>query len=90
MRNAGIVFRSVFIVILLVVTWRVSSPQNQTVWSAYETLGDLIRVALGFVFCLWMTAQLFKLPNDADGYRTWVYLGSVIVPLALIFAIAAW
>jgi len=37
-----------------------------------------------------MTAQLFKLPNDADGYRTWVYLGSVVVPLALIFVIAAW
>jgi hypothetical protein len=73
-----------------VVTWRVSSPQSQSVWSAYDTPGDLIRVALGLVLCLWMTSQLFKLPNDADGYRTWVYLGSVVVPLALIFAIAAW
>ena len=52
--------------------------------------GDLIRVTLGLVLCLWMTAQLFKLPTDADGYRTWVYLGTVIVPIALIFAIAAW
>jgi hypothetical protein len=30
------------------------------------------------------------LPKDADGYRTWVYLGLVVAPLALALAIVLW
>lgn len=29
-------------------------------------------------------------PKDAEAYRTWVYLGLAVVPLAIIFAIAVW
>jgi hypothetical protein len=68
----------------------VSSPQNETIWSAYETPGDLVRMALGFAVCLWMLIHLFMLPKDAEGYRTWLYLGLVVVPFALICAFAVW
>src|ERR1700730_7401118 len=83
LRIAGIVLRSIFLCALLVVTVRVSLPQNETIWSVYETPGDLARVALGFVVCVWILFHLFMLPKDAKGYRTWIYLGLVLVPLAL-------
>ena len=52
--------------------------------------GDLIRLALGFAVYLWIVIHLFMLPKDAEGYRTWVYLGLVVAPLALAVAIAIW
>jgi len=72
------------------VTARVSLPQSESIWSAYETPGDLIRMALGFAVCLWIIIHLFMLPKDAEGYRTWVYLGLVAAPLAVAFAVAVW
>jgi len=74
----------------LAVTARVSLPQSESIWSAYETPGDLIRMALGFAVCLWIIIHLFMLPKDAEGYRTWVYLGLVAAPLAVAFAVAVW
>jgi hypothetical protein len=47
-------------------------------------------MALGFAVCLWMLIHLFMLPKDAEGYRTWLYLGLVVVPFALICAFAVW
>ncbi len=82
--------RILLISILLVLTIRVSSPQNETIWSAYETPGDLIRVILGLVACLWIVFHLFMLPKDPEAYRTWVYLGLAAVPFALICLIAVW
>jgi len=75
---------------LLVVIVRVSAPQSESIWSAYETPGDLIRLALGVAVGVWILFHLFMLPEDAEGYRTWVYLGLAVVPLALICAIAVW
>ena len=68
----------------------VSWPQNETIWSAYETPGDLVRMALGLVVCLWLLRHLFMLPKDPEGYRTWLYLGLAAVPFALILAFAVW
>jgi hypothetical protein len=34
--------------------------------------------------------HLFMPPEDAEGYRTWVYLGLVVAPLALAVAIVIW
>jgi len=82
--------RAAFIGILVVLTMRVSSPQNETIWSAYETPGDLVRVVLGLLTCLWVLFQLFKLPQDAEAHRTWFYLGLVAVPFALICLVAIW
>jgi hypothetical protein len=65
-------------------------PQSETIWTAYETPGDLIRMALGFVVCLGIVIQLFMAPKDAQAYRTWLYLGLAAVPFALICVFAIW
>ena len=82
--------RTLFIAAMVVVTVRVSIPQSESIWSAYETPGDLIRLALGFAVCLWILMHLFMPPKDAEGYRTWLYLGLAAVPFALIIAMAIW
>ena len=69
---------------------RVSAPQSESIWSAYETPGDLIRLVLGVAVGVWILFHLFMLPKDPEGYRTWVYLGLAVVPLALICAFAVW
>jgi hypothetical protein len=90
LRIAGLLLRALFIAALVVVTIRVSSPQSETIWSAYETPGDLIRLALGFLVCVWIAVQMFMVPKDPEGYRTWLYLGLVAVPFAIVCAIAVW
>jgi hypothetical protein len=55
----------VFIVALLLVTLRVSMPQSETIWTAYETPGDLVRLGLGLAVCIWAVSQLFVVPNMA-------------------------
>ena len=90
LRISAIVLRSLAIAVLLVLTWRVSSPQSETIWTAYETPGDLVRLVLGIAVCLWLIVHLFILPRDASGYRTWLYLGFIVVPLGLILTVAIW
>ena len=88
LRVLAIVLRALFMGAFAVVVARVSSPQSETIWSVYETPGDLIRLALGFAVYLWIVIHLFMLPKDAEGYRTWVYLGLVVAPLPLKMAAA--
>ena len=90
LKVAGIILRSVFICALLAVTVRVSTPQNETIWSVFDSFGDLVRVVLGLVVSVWIVAHLFMLPKDQEGYRTWVYLGLALAPLALACAVAVW
>jgi hypothetical protein len=90
LRVLAIVLRALFIGALVAVTVRVSSPQSESLASVHETPGDLIRLALGFAVCLWIVIHLFMPPRTAEGYRTWVYLGLVLAPLALAAAIAIW
>jgi hypothetical protein len=90
LRILAIVLRALFIGALVAVTVRVSSPQSESLASVYETPADLIRLALGFAVCLWIVIHLFMLPRTADGYRTWVYLGLVVAPLAWAVAIVIW
>jgi hypothetical protein len=82
--------RAIFIAILLALTVRVSSPQIESIWSAYETPGDLIRLALGLAVFLWILFHLFMPPKDAEAYRTWLYLGLIVAPFVLVVAIAVW
>jgi F0F1-type ATP synthase membrane subunit a len=89
-RFAGSAVRTIFIVILIVVTAHVASPQIEHIWSLYETPGDLVRVALGLAVCVWLVVHLFILPKDAGGYRTWLYLGFAILPLSVLCAVAIW
>jgi len=63
LRILAIILRTLFFGALVVVTVHLSSPQSDTIWTAYETLGDLIRLALGFAVCLWIVIHLFMLPR---------------------------
>jgi hypothetical protein len=90
LRIASVILRALFIACLLVVTFRVSMPQNETIWTAYETPGDLIRMGLGLAVCVWLVIQLFMPTKDTQHHRTWLYLGRAAVPFALICVIAVW
>jgi hypothetical protein len=75
----------------MALVFRVSQPQSETFWSAYETPGDLVRLWLGIGACIWLGWQLFEGgPKDAHGYRTWLYLGLTLVPFSLICLFAIW
>jgi hypothetical protein len=89
-RRTGLAFRAIFILILLVVTVRVASPQVETIWTAFETPSDVVRMTLGLFVCLWLIIHLFTAPKDPDAFRTWFYLGLVLLPLALICAAVIW
>src|SRR5258708_23346132 len=90
LRIAAILLYAIFIGILLAVTMRVSSPQSESIWSVYETPGDLIRLALGLGVCLWILFHLFMLPKDAERYRTLLYPGVIVIPFSLSLAFAVW
>jgi hypothetical protein len=76
----GVTARALFIVILVVITTRVASPQVENLRSILETPSDLVRVGLGFTVCMWLIANVFILPKDTDAYRTWLYLGPALGP----------
>jgi len=86
----GVAFRTLFLIVLTVMTARVASPQIEHFWSAYETPGDLIRVVIGLGVCAWLTVNLFILPKDAGAYRTWMYLGVAVLPLSVLCAFVVW
>jgi hypothetical protein len=90
LRIVGATLRTIFILAILVIIVEVSLPQSETIWTAYDTPADLVRMALGLVVGIWIAVQLFIMPKDAQGYRTWLYLGVVGVPFALICAAALW
>jgi len=87
---AGMAVRTMFLIVLMVLTARVASPQIEHMSSLYETPGDLIRVMLGFGVCMWFVVNLFIMPKDADAYRTWLYLGPAVLPLSLLCAFVVW
>jgi hypothetical protein len=86
----GLTVRTLFIAVLVVITTRVASPQIEHIWSLYETPGDLVRVLLGFGVCIWLIVHIFILPKDRSGYRTWLYLGALLLPLSILCAFVIW
>jgi hypothetical protein len=90
LRLIGGTLRTIFILAILVIIVEVSLPQSETIWTAYDTPADLVRMALGLIVGIWIAVQLFIMPKDAQGYRTWLYLGIVGVPFAVICAAALW
>ena len=90
LRIAAIVLRTLFIGLVLLLTLRVSLPQSETIWTAYDTPADLVRLILGVGVCAWLVYQLFQVPKDAGSSRTWFYLGLVAVPFTLITLFAVW
>jgi len=89
---AAFVLRVAFLVCLVAITARVSLPQNETLWTIYDTPGDLIRLVLGLAVCAWIAVQLFHapMPKDAHGRETWLYFGLAAVPFALLCLFATW
>lgn len=90
LRIAAIVLRTLFLAILALITLRVSLPQNETIWTAYDTPSDVVRMVLGLAVAAWLVFQLFRGPRDQEGYRTWFYLGLVAVPFSIVCLFAAW
>ena len=90
LRMTALILRSLFLGTLIVLAIRVSAPQSETIWSAYETPGDLVRLVLGLGAAVGILVQLFHPPKDAQAYRTWTYLGVVLAPLAVVVAVAVW
>ena len=84
---AGMVLRAVFILLLVVIAVRVSAPQSEYVWLAYDTPGDLVRILLGLLFCAVVVIPLFRLPKDQGAARSWFFFSLAAVPFALICAI---
>src|ERR1700693_5127432 len=64
---AGLTLRSVFLIALAVLTFRVALSQNETIATAYDTPNDLIRLALGFAVCGWLVVELFCTPRRPRG-----------------------
>jgi hypothetical protein len=89
-RATALILRAVFLGALIVLALRVSAPQNETIWSAYETPGDLIRLALGVAVGLGILIHMFKPPRDAHAVRTWAYLGLVLAPAAVAITVVMW
>jgi hypothetical protein len=87
---AGLTLRSVFLIALAVLTFRVALPQNETIATAYDTPDDLIRLVLGFAVCAWLVIELFRTPRDAGGYRSWLYIGAAGIPFALVCLYYTW
>jgi hypothetical protein len=86
----GVAVRTIFLIILVVLTARVASPQMERLSSLYETPGDLIRVLMGVAVCAWFIVNVFRLPKDSGAYRIWMYLGLALLPLALLCAFVVW
>jgi hypothetical protein len=89
-RMLGMILRTVFIAALLVVIFHVSMPQSASVWTAYESPGDFVRLALGVIVCLWVGIKLFSMPNDPGAFRTWLYLGLAGIPFVIICLVGIW
>jgi hypothetical protein len=90
LKLSGTIARTIFILLLVVLTARVASPQVEKLKSVFETPDDLIRVVLGFAVCVWCIINIFILPKDAEAYRTWIYLGLAILPLSVLCAVVVW
>jgi hypothetical protein len=90
LRILGVILRAIFFAAMMAITVRVASPQSESIWSIYETPGDLIRAALGLILAVWILFNLFTPPKDPDAYRTWIYLGLAAVPFAGICVFAVW
>jgi hypothetical protein len=90
LRILALLLRAVFILVLVMLTARVSFPQSEKIWSVYETPGDLVRLALGASLCVWIAIHLFRPPSDPEASRIWVYFSLFAVPFVLICLIATW
>jgi hypothetical protein len=62
------VVRAAFLSILVALIARISLPQSETIWTAYETPADAVRLALGILVCVWIALHAFMMPKDPEAY----------------------
>jgi hypothetical protein len=86
----GVAVRTVFLLVLIILTARVASPQMERLATIYETPGDLVRVLMGVAVCALFVVNVFRLPKDGGAYRTWMYMGLALLPLAALCAYVVW
>ena len=90
MRLFGLILRTLFLMVVVTVTARVAAPQNETLWSAYETPSDLLRIVLGAIVCGFVSVQIFRYSRNPADMRKWVPIGLAVLPLALLCAVVIW
>lgn len=90
MRFVGLSLRTLFLLLVMVVTARVASPQSETLLSAYDTPSDLLRTALGAAVCVFVFVQIFRYSRDPADMRNWVVVGLAAVPLTILCAVIIW
>ena len=90
MRIFGLILRTLFLILVVVITARVAAPQNETLLSAYDTPADLFRVILGAAVCCFVAVQIFRYSRDPADMRKWVPIGLAAVPLTLLCAVVIW
>ena len=90
MRIVGLTLRTLFLLLVVVITARVATPQTETLLSLYDTPADLLRVILGAAVCRFVAVQIFRYSRDPADMRKWVVIGLAAVPLALLCAVVIW
>ena len=90
LKVAAVMLRSLFLIALVVLLARVSLPQSENIWTIYDEPRDAVRLLLALVAGVWIVYHLFRLPTDARGYRTWAYMGILLVPLTLVVLFSVW
>ena len=86
----GVTVRTLFLIVLTIMTARVASPQIERLSLIYNAPGDFVRVLIGVGVCAWFIVNLFILPKDPGAYRTWMYLGLAVIPLSMLCAVVVW
>jgi hypothetical protein len=89
---AGTLFRSIFLLCLMVTTARISLPDNMSgAVLAHLSAADFVRGALGIVICVFLFAQLFRRPQDDHGYKAWTLIGLALAAVVVfVIAVHGW
>lgn len=90
MRYVGLSLRTLFLLLVIVVTGRVASPQSEKLLAAYDTPSDLFRTAIGVAACIFLFVQIFRYSRDPADMRNWVVVGVAAVPLTILCAVIIW
>jgi hypothetical protein len=78
----GILGRTLFLIVLILITAKVASPQIERLSSIYETPGDLIRVLMGVGVCGWFIMASPKVSSVVARMRNRKILMSISCVLA--------
>ena len=91
LKIAAIVLRSLFLIFLVAIIVRASLPQSETIWTIYDEPVDVARLLIGLLASVWIVYHMFRPPmGGTQGYRTWLYLGTILDPVTCLILFAFW